>query len=43
MPLQTFCTQHHCVVPERTAGAAGAAWSAEKPEAECGRPTGTGE
>lgn len=30
------------VVPERTAGAAGAAGSAERPEAESDRPTGTG-
>jgi len=29
-------------VPERTAGAAGAAGSAERPEADCGRLTGTG-
>lgn len=28
--------------PERTAGAAGAAGSAERPGAESGRPTGTG-
>lgn len=30
------------VEPERTAGAAGAAGSAERPGAESGRPTGTG-
>lgn len=30
------------VVRERTAGAAGAAGSAERPEAESGTPTGTG-
>lgn len=30
------------VIPERTAAAAGAAGSAERPEAESGRLTGTG-